>query len=189
MNWRALLTLLLVAGAAASGWALWSQRAPQAATPEPGGMPDYVLNDFELVALNAEGRESFTLEAPRLARDPGVRSMDIETPVFTIPDSSAQDRTTGTWVVKSKTGWISADGDELRLRGDVRADSTGGGKPLAMRSQELNVFPETERATSAVEVTVTEPGFILTGHNLEADLASGNIRLQDSKARYERTPR
>lgn len=189
MSWRALLTLLLVAGALATGWALWSQRSPAAAAAGAGGLPDYVLNDFQLVALDAEGRESFTLEAPRLARDPGVRTMDIETPVFTIPDDGAQGRAAGTWVVRSQTGWISAAGDELRLRGKVRADARGPGGALAMRTEQLNIFPETERATSAVEVTVTEPGFILTGHSLEADLASGNIRLQDSKARYERTPR
>ena len=189
MNWRAFLTLVLVAGAAISGWALWSQRAPATAAPEAGGLPDYVLNEFQLVVLDEQGRESFTLEAPKLARDPGVRTMEIETPVFTIPDGDAKDRTVGAWVVRSQTGWISAAGDELRLRGDVRADSQGASGPVAMRTQELNVFPETNRATSAVEVTVTEPGFILAGHSLEADLAAGNIRLQDPKARYESIPR
>lgn len=189
MNWRAMLILVLVAGAAVSGWSLWSQRTPASAAPAPGGLPDYVLNEFELVVLDEQGRESFALKAPELSRDPGVRTMDIRTPVFTIPDGDAQDRTVGAWVVRSRTGWISADGDELRLRGDVRADSRGADGPVALRTQELNVFPETDRATSAVEVTVTEPGFILAGHSLEADLASGNIRLQDPKARYERTPR
>jgi len=190
MSWRTGLTLLLLSGAAISGWALWSQRAPGAAAPEAGGLPDYVLNGFELVVLDAQGRESFTLTAPRLSRDPAVRTMDIQTPVFTIPDKDAADRTVGAWEVRSQTGWISAAGDELRLRGDVRADTrAAGGRALAMRTEELNVFPETDRATSDVEVTVTQPGFILAGHRLEADLASGNIRLQDPKARYERTPR
>ena len=188
MSWRGIITLLLLIGATISGWALWSQRSGEQARAQAGGQPDYVLNDFELVALDAQGHESFTLRAPRLARDPKVKTLDIATPLFLIP--AAEGSRGGRWEVRSETGWVSAGGEELRLRGDVVADSTdANGRPVRMTTQELNVFPGTDTATSAVEVTVTEPGFILTGRRLEADLASGNIRLEDTKIRYENTAR
>ncbi|MDQ3617357.1 MAG: LPS export ABC transporter periplasmic protein LptC [Pseudomonadota bacterium] len=188
MSWRSVITLLLLIGATISGWALWTQRSDPPAETQAGGQPDYVLNDFELIALDAQGKESFTVRAPRLTRDPAIRTLDITTPLFLIP--AAEGSRNGDWEVRSKTGWVSADGEELRLRGDVVADSTGEtGRPVKMTTEQLNVFPETDMATSAVEVTVTEPGFILTGRRLEANLASGNIRLEDTRTRYENTAR
>lgn len=87
MSWRAALTLVLLVAAVLSGWSVWRHRERP---PEPAGTagrPDYVLHDFELVALDDEGRESFTLRAPTMLRNPGERSMEMATPVFLLPDS------------------------------------------------------------------------------------------------------
>jgi lipopolysaccharide export system protein LptC len=92
--------------------------------------------------------------------------------------------------VTARTAWIAAEGEELRLRGDVRATSrNASGSEIKLASEELNVFPETKRATSAVAVTVTQPGLILNGRELEALLDSKRVSLKDIKARYERTAR
>jgi len=189
MSWRGWLTLVLLFAAAATGWSLWQQREPASDGPATAGRPDYVLQDFELIALDEQGHESFTLRAPRLARDPSARTMDITTPVFVIPPRPG---TSGSpWEVRSQTGWVSADGDELRLRGRVRADSIDpDGQPVAMRTEELNVFPKAKRATSAATVTLTQPGLILEGRGLEAQLDAKRVTLlSDVKARYERTAR
>jgi hypothetical protein len=53
----------------------------------------------------------------------------------------------------------------------------------------LNVFPETHRARSPAEVTITQPGHILTGHEMEAFLDSGRIRMKNIQSRYEQTNR
>lgn len=188
MSWRGVVTLLLLLGAAISGWALWSQRGDAGPTPQGSGQPDYVLNNFELIALDAQGRESFTLRAPRLARDPDAKTLDIATPLFLIPASEGSQG--GPWEVRSQTGWVSAEADELRLRGSVVADSTGAdGRPMKMATEELNVFPETHRATSAVVVTLTQPGITMTGRELEARLDTKRVLLQDTKTRYESTAR
>lgn len=187
MSWRGWLTLVLLAAAALTGWSVWRGReaAPLAAAATRS---DYVLEDFELVALDEQGRESFTLRAPRLTRDPSAKTMDIATPVFTIPDGVGT--RTGDWNVRSDTGWVSAEGDELRLRGDVLARSVDAdGQPVTMATQQLNVFPDTRRATSPVAVTLRQPGLILNGHGLVAQLDAKRIYLNDVKARYERTAR
>ncbi|MFC3551028.1 LPS export ABC transporter periplasmic protein LptC [Lysobacter cavernae] len=189
MSWRGIVTVLLLIGAALSGWALWSQRVKDAPSGPIAKRPDYVLSDFEIVALDEQGQESFTLRAPRLERDPDVKTMDITTPLFVIPTAAGSQASP--WEVRAQTGWVSAKGEELRLRGQVRADSTNAdGKPVKVASEQLNVFPDAKRATSAVAVTVTEPGFILNGRGLEADLAAKRVQIKsDVKVRYERSAR
>ena len=74
MTWRVGLTLVLLLAAIACGWSVW--------THSGGGIDaaastrsDYVLHDFEIVSLDSQGEESFTLRGPRLQRDPGAKSM------------------------------------------------------------------------------------------------------------------
>ncbi|MEH6415733.1 LPS export ABC transporter periplasmic protein LptC [Pseudomonas sp. CGJS7] len=184
MSWRGWFTLILLTAAALSGWALWSQRdKPQSA--QAGTRPDYVLTDFEAVVLDKQGKESFTLRAPKLTRDPTVKTMDITTPLFLIPPKEGGNG--GPWQVRSQRGWVSAEADEVRLRGQVHADSTNAeGKPIKIATEELNVFPDANKATSAVAVNMVQPGTILSGLGLEADLETKNVILQSNvKARYE----
>ena len=131
--------------------------------------------------LDKQGKESFTLRAPELTRSPGDRTMALATPLFLIPGT---DGGTG-WEVRSRTGWVSAGGNELRLRGDVRARSGHPTRPLLMRSEQLNIFPEAKRATSAAPVTVTQPGSILRGQDMTMLLDSKHVRFDSNvKVRY-----
>ncbi|QWF18339.1 LPS export ABC transporter periplasmic protein LptC [Lysobacter capsici] len=183
MSWRGMLTLILLAAAALSGWALWSQREKPVSGPA-SARPDYVLNDFEVVVLDKLGKESFTLRAPKLTRDPNVKTMDITTPVFLIPAKPGANG--GPWEVKSQRGWVSAEADEVRLRGQVHADSTNAeGKPINITSEELNVFPDANKATSAVPVKMIQPGIIMNGSGLQADLETKNVIIPNVKVRYE----
>jgi lipopolysaccharide export system protein LptC len=185
MNWRLWLAIALAVVAALIGRSLW-RSGDGAVEPVEGGRADYVLRDFELVTLDREGREAFTLRAPRLERDPAVRTLDIATPLFIIPPREGAAGTP--WEIRSKTAWVSADGDEIRLRGDVQATSSDeAGRALRMDTQRLNVFPETKRATSDVQVSLKQPGFILNGHTLEAKLDTKRVFLKDIKARYDHT--
>ena len=188
MNWRVLVSLALLAIAAISGWSLWTKRGiPTDDALVAGGRPDYVLHDFELVALDDQGRESFTLRAPELVRDPGTKAMEIATPLFLIPPRDGSDAGDA-WQVRSATGWVSAEGDELRLRGAVKAESEGrADPPVTITTEQLNVFPETDLVTSPVAVAVNRPGSILRGIGLEVNLASKQYTLR-SKVRSRYAP-
>jgi lipopolysaccharide export system protein LptC len=190
MSWRGPLTLLLLLAAAITGWSVWTERpGHQVTAPASDAHSDYLLHDFELVALDAQGRESFTLRAPRLTRNASDRTMDLRTPRFLIPPRPGTDGSA--WEVRARTGWVSAEGDELRLRGGVDARSTAASAAsMRMTTEQLNVYPRQQRATSAAEVTIVQPGLILRGRGLEADLADNRLRLQSNvKAHYARTPR
>nr|QMS48095.1 uncharacterized protein YrbK clustered with lipopolysaccharide transporters [uncultured bacterium] len=173
MTWRTPVTLLLLVAALVSGWSAWRQRAGDAPASAASHRPDYVLQDFELVSLDGDGKEAFTLRAPSLKRDPRDGTMELQSPVFLLPERDGL-----YWDLRARTGWISADNEEMRLRGDVLAvTDPAGGRDMRMETQELDVFPGTRRARSAVAVTVSQPGTTMRGTGMEADLAGKRLKL------------
>lgn len=181
MNWRTVLTLVLLAGALFSGWSVWTHRTGKDNGAAASGRSDYVLRDFELIALDATGKESFTLRAPVLQETPGAKTMDLETPLFLLPDAKGN-----YWQVRSRTGWVSEKRDEIRLNGNVRTTSPRQDpRNIVMNTEQLNVFPESRRATSRAVVTISEPGLTMRGRGLQADLAAKRFTLlSEATARY-----
>ncbi|ATD68892.1 LPS export ABC transporter periplasmic protein LptC [Luteimonas chenhongjianii] len=174
VNWRLTLTVVLLLGALVSGWSVWRQNDSIIPEDAADGRTDYLLRDFDIVALNNEGREAFSLQAPELQQTPGARTLELVTPLFLIPESDGE----GRWTVRAKTGWVSESNDEVRLRGEVVADSPEGyPRPTRMRTEALNVFPQRNHATSDVLVDVVQPGFTMQGTGMRADLDSGRIEL------------
>lgn len=186
MTWRGTLTLVLLVAAIVTGWSAWRQRAETTESAVASTRADYVLHDFELVALDGEGQEAFLVRAPLLARSPDDKTMSITTPLFLIPDKHGK-----RWQVRSKTGWVSADNSEVRLRGKVEATSPpGDSRPSVMKTEQLKVFPDKNMASSAVLVTVTQPGFTMRGTGMRADLADKRIQLLSKvSTRYDPTRR
>lgn len=187
MSWRTALTLVLLAAAAISGWSVWTHRPGRESAPVANARSDYLLHDFELVALDKQGNESFTLRAPQLARHPGDQTMTLATPLFLLPVSDGNG-SNGYWEVRSRQGWVSAEGDEVRLTGDVNATSPQGATPTTFVTQTLNVFPRSNRASSRDVVTITRPGSILRGRGFDANLKSKRYALlADVRTRYAPT--
>ena len=185
MNVRLLLGAVLLVAAIASGWSLWRNRVVDDDPGVKSTRSDYVLNDLELIALDEQGKESFTLRAPMLRETPGARTMDLEKPLFLLPDREGKH-----WEVRSDTGWVAEDRKEIRLKGNVDAKSPQGTRPVNMKTTQLNVFPGTKRASSPAVVTITQPGSILRGRGMEADLADKRYTLQSEvNSRYVRSNR
>ncbi|MDB6164456.1 MAG: lptC [Xanthomonadaceae bacterium] len=181
MNWRAALTIALLAGALLSGWLVVRHRMHSASMASSNGRSEYVLRDFEIISLDKTGKESFTLRAPLLQQTPGSRTMDLTTPLFLLPDTLGH-----YWQVRSLTGWVSEQRDEIRLHGQVvTASPPEDARRITMNTEQLNVFPNTRKATSAAVVTVTEPGLTMRGRGLDADLAAKRFTLlSQATARY-----
>ena len=185
MSVRVVLGLVLLAAAAVSGWSLWRNRVIEEQASAASGRSEYVLRDFELTALDRSGKESFTLRAPQLRETPGASTMELTTPLFLLPDSKQPGQY---WNVRSQTGWVSEDRNEIRLRGDVVAlGPKDAPRPVTMRTEELNVFPDTNRATSAAGVSISQPGLTMRGRGLQADLDTRRFTLQ-SQARTQYVP-
>lgn len=185
MNWRTLLGIGLGIAALASGWSAWHHRESAKPLPADSLRSDYVLTDFEIVALDKDGKESTTLRAPSMERSRADESLSISRPVFLLPDAAGQH-----WQLQSDTGWVSAKGEELRLRGNVAGDSPSDGKtpPTTFRTIALDVFPDQDLARTSEQVTLTRPGLLQTGVGFQANLKSGQYSLLSQvKTRYEPT--
>ncbi len=174
MNWRVGLGLLLLLAAVFSGWSLWKQHQLDKPAAARSDRPDYVLKDFEVVSLDKQGKEGFTLRAPHLKRRPDDKTMTLDKPVFLFPDKDG-----AYWQTRSRTAWVSAKADQVRLKGDVNIDSPPGtARPVKMVTSHLNVFPDKSRASTPAVVTVTQPGFILRGRGFETNLKTKQYKFK-----------
>lgn len=168
MKRRALIAL--AAAVIASQALLWWLR-PEAVPPADAGPPrsGYSLTDFTLEVLTASGSIGFRLAAPRLQRRDADASLFIDAPRFHIPMAHGED-----WHGRSEHGWVSADGNVLKLFGDVtmaQADAT------RIHTRDLTAWPAEKRAASAAPVEIRQPGRILTGTGMKADLATHTLEL------------
>ena len=182
MSLRGWIAGALLLAAIASGWLAWDNR-PQAAAAEMAERPDYVLHDFELIALDKQGKESLTLRAPQLARRTGEESFDLQSPLFLLPDDNGHH-----WQLSAKTGRISAEGDELILREDVlgRSPEQGDMPDTRISTDTLTVLPDQNLARTDAAVRLSQPGLVQTGVGMELDTATRNFRLLSQvKTRYE----
>lgn len=183
MSWRSLLLLALLVGALVSGWSAWVKRGDVVPVEAGEERSAYVLHDFELVTLNADGRESFSLKAPNLHQTPGARTLELTTPIFLMPDQHGSH-----WEIRSKTGWVNETSEEIRLRGEVVANSPmGASRPTVLNTEELDIFPQQNLATSAVVVTTTGPGTTMQGTGMRAHLADKRVELL-SKVKLSHEP-
>ena len=180
---RPLLASLVLAGAAAAiGVAIWHLRASGPAPAPAATRSDYILRDFDLVTLDAAGKESFSVSAPYLERDPGGRSLSMRKPRFSFPD-----RSEGRWLATSDRAWVAAKGVEVRLIEQVRFEGPPSprGERTHFATEHLQVFPKRDLALSADPVTVTRSDSILQGTGLRADMKSHQIQLlANVKGRY-----
>lgn len=182
MSWRMALGLVLLVAAILSGWSAWRNRDIPAAARVALDRSDYIMKNFEMIALDRQGKEALTLRSPEMHRNPQDQTFDIATPLFLLPDDQGK-----YWQMRSQRGWMSAKGEELRLTGDVRGTSPeGAAQPTVFQTQRLNVFPNTNVAASDDTVTITQPGSILTGRGFETNLKTKEYEFKSQvKSIYE----
>lgn len=175
MSWRAWLTLALAVAALLAGIAIWNENNHLKTRGPAEYRPDYVLTDFTMVSLNDQGDEALTVSAPQLRRNPDTQAMDLDNPTFLFPDNN--DRR---WRATAKTAWVSAKGEQVKLRGDAVIDSpVGDPEQGRIASPTLDVFTQKgkERATTPDAVVITKPGTIMRGRGLDADLNQDRVVL------------
>lgn len=183
MNARNLATLLLLMAAVLTSWLAWQLR-PQPAPDAPGPpRSDYSLDTYDLVVLDAEGHESFTVRGPILSRDPYTAQWFLNEPRFSFPVEQGEP-----WTARSGSGWVSAHAEEIRLSSDVEILGPGVGSAAGTRlhTAALAVFPDQHLARSADVVTITRAASILRGKGLEANFQTREFKLlADVRARYD----
>src|SRR5690606_26964321 len=139
-GWRTLLGAALLVAAIATGWSAWKMRGSETPSQAGGQRSDYVLRDFDLVVLGKDGSESVRVQAPELQRRED-ESMDLREPVFLAPAEP------GPWRLSAERGWISPDGELLRLDGNVAGDSDPASPaPTRFRTSSMELLPSQDLA-------------------------------------------
>lgn len=84
--------------------------------------PDYYIENFTAVGMDEKGRRRYVLEAERLVHYPDDDTALLDNPHIIQYEDDAPPRHT-----YSESGWVSSDGNEVLLTGNVRVIQNPGG--------------------------------------------------------------
>ncbi|MDA9981989.1 LPS export ABC transporter periplasmic protein LptC [Gammaproteobacteria bacterium] len=85
--------------------------------------PDYYIENFTATGMDKLGRRRYVLEAERLVHYPDDDTALLDNPHIIQYEDGAPPRHT-----YSESGWISSDGNEVLLTGNVRVLQNPGGE-------------------------------------------------------------
>ncbi|GAB2181790.1 LPS export ABC transporter periplasmic protein LptC [Denitratisoma sp. agr-D3] len=125
--------------------------------------PDYMVDNFTVRRFNETGQLIQSLVAKHMVHFPDDDTTELTAPNLTIHRS---DRPTQ---VVSKTAWLSKDGKEIQLKGNVRVSRPAvGAMPFTLiETEALTVYPDDERTVGSVPVTITRGGNVMHGSGIE----------------------
>lgn len=160
--------------------------APREAVPAFVGPPrsDYSLTGFSIDALDAQGQHSFSVAGPRLVRRAEDGSIFVDAPKYTIIDNGAH-----VWNGTSDSAWVNKNGTLMKLEGkvDMHRQPGPGTSPAQLLTSDLTVTsPGKGQALSSAQgktmqtaapATITEPGRVVRGTGLQADLGLKTLQL------------
>ena len=170
-----LLGLVLLVAVAVTQLLVWWLKPP----PKPNQMvgpprSSYTLNDFTLDALAEDGSPAFRLVAPYLARREGDDSLYVNAPVYTIYGTDHAD-----WHGTSQYAWVSADNSLVKLIGkvDMHRPAVGQVKAAEVHTADATVWTQDKRMASAAPSIIQQPGSIMRGVGMKADLNTHSLEL------------
>jgi lipopolysaccharide export system protein LptC len=135
---------------------------------------DYTLSDFTLNALDSDGKLSFQATGPRLARRGEDGSIFVATPDYVLYDGGGH-----AWKGTSESAWVSKDGAIMKLDGKVEMHRVPGGavQPATIETADLVAWPKEQRMQTDAAARIVQPGSILRGVGMRADLDGKNLEL------------
>lgn len=186
MERRLILAIAVLAALAISTQILVWVFAPREAVPAFVGPPrsDYTLNDFSIDALDARGQHSFSVAGPRLVRRAEDSSIFVTAPDYTILDNGGHE-----WKGTSASAWVNKNGTLMTLEGkvDMHRLPGPGTQPAQLLTSDLTITsPGKGQALSSAQgktlqtqapATITEPGRVVRGVGLQADLGLKTVQL------------
>lgn len=177
--WSTALLLALVVAVQV----LWLVRREQPDAGDFSGPPrsDYALLDFTLHALDEHGQLAFTMSGPQSARHPEDGSMFVTSPDYVLTGDD------GPWIGRSDHAWINKEGTELRLAGHVQMEREASIAAAATRidTADLTAWPRTGKLHTPAPTQIVQPGAVLRGIGMQADLNSKQLELlSDVHATY-----
>jgi lipopolysaccharide export system protein LptC len=169
------LVALIGAAVAITDWLQDLQQDLQRAPAETSASaPDFIFRYVDLTVMGVEGAPRYRIEAPRMVHYAPGDSAQITSPRFWFyrDDGPAIE-------LRSERAKVAAAGERVWLLGAVNIlrPPHAGLAPLTVRTRDVTVFPDTERARTKAPVVASGGAQRLAGVGMVLDLAAGTLNL------------
>lgn len=182
MNWRTLLSTMLLLAAVAASWLLVNQPLPESLTPATGTTTTpqeigYYARDATVVGTQEDGSLLYKLNAREITHYPHDNSIVLhEVDLSYHPDTGVP------WTLQSEVGRLPGTGDEIQLSGDVRVISHPESEAdrIIVTTTKLNIRPREDLAQTDEPVRIQLGQHILAGTGMKAYLKEERLELQSN---------
>jgi lipopolysaccharide export system protein LptC len=176
MSLRRITLVLVVTTVAALGFWLGrdaEERLELLLGPTPD-TPELYLERFTSLSTGADGMPRYRISGERMEQFQLDGSSRVEAPVMILHRDDGPD-----WTVVSERGWISPDGDEVQLLGEVHLTrpEDAHSLPVDIHTRDVTVWPTPRQAETAAYVTVRSPLYEVDGTGMRADLETSVLEL------------
>ncbi|MEJ0085412.1 MAG: LPS export ABC transporter periplasmic protein LptC [Pseudomonadota bacterium] len=183
-----LLVMAIVTGAYFIGRAGRGDTAADAAITLPD--PGYAALDAQVIETGYDGRERYRLNAKVIRQQGDSGVIDLETLDMdyhpgaqgTVPGEAppSEKAAAEVWHLKSDSGQVRADGDDVQLNGNVlvTGHAPGSQAPLLLSTDNMRINTPTEFIETRAPVKLRWAGHELDAVGMQADLKAGTLRLE-----------
>jgi len=167
--------IVMTALAVATGWLL--QRLDEDSlgiTPQERHEPDYYMERFAKMSMDAEGRPDNKLAAEFMVHYPDDDSTELVRPKIEIYNGAERP-----WIVVAERGWVSANNEVILLYGPVeiwRNDSAGN-RGLEVLTRDLRILTDEDYAESDNPTTVRSRTSTTEALGMRARFGVGRLEL------------
>ncbi|MCB1915592.1 MAG: LPS export ABC transporter periplasmic protein LptC [Rhodocyclaceae bacterium] len=170
--------IVLVLGLLAAGTSWLLRVAEPDEPPAAEGLtntPDMMVDRFTLQRFDVDGRRQYVFSAAHMRHYASPERTELDRPELLFLGGEAPVR------AEAIRGTVSADGETVRLSGDVVMSRAAlPSRPAAtLTTQALTVWPESERVAGRVPVRYEEGRDVLVAGRFDADKLAGELRLGD----------
>jgi LPS export ABC transporter protein LptC len=133
----------------------------------------YYLDQAELTGTGPDGEMLFQVWARRAEQSLDDSSIEMDEVRMVYGPHTAL-----SWELNARTGRIPADASIIELRGNVVAVSAAEGSiPTIIRTQRLDINPETRQAETAHKVILEFDGRIVNATGMRANFETNELQL------------
>jgi lipopolysaccharide export system protein LptC len=153
--------------------------------------PGYAARDAEVIETGEDGRERYRLNAEHIRQQSETGEIELERLAMNYqptqdatgsgkPASAASPDALRAWRVTADRGTVQANGDQVRLDGQVHVvgPAPGSGLPIEFTTDLLFMSLNAEVIRTESPVTVKFSGHRVTAVGMQADLKARTLRLE-----------
>lgn len=182
---RGSLWLPLAILAVLAALSFWIERSVQVADSNGQAAqadPEGIMENFDALRTDLAGKPHYRLSARKLKHYSGSKLTELEAPRFVQLDPEA-----GEVSAMARQATVSANGDEVDLRGDVVVERAArpGQSAMTLRTAQLLVFPDRDLLRAPGAVDIRDGTQTLRAGAMEYDARQRVIKLSGRvQARY-----